>query len=164
MGPWTPVSHDARISTHLDGVVESGSFRRCVTVLSLSEGGFYCEGFDLDFIGPDFRVSLVLDPQGPAWSPTPGAGCWRSRMLDGLDSERLELSAELLYLDLHGGPARSQRKIGLGGRFASPPPAALERLREFVARENFRAREWRVAGGAVPLPKRPSAADGAGEH
>ena len=45
----------------------------------------------------------------------------------------------------------------LGGRFATPAPSAVERLREFVARESFRAREWRVAGGAVPLPPRPPA-------
>ena len=84
-------------------------------------------------------------------------------MLDGLDSERLTLSAELLYLDLHGRPADDDSKIGLGGRVASPSASVLERLREFVARESFRAREWRVAGGAVPLPRRPSVPHGGDE-
>jgi hypothetical protein len=144
-------------------VVESEGFRRCVTVLSLSEGGFYCEGFDLDRIGPVFRLRLVLDPRGPAWSPTPGAGCWRSRMLDGLDSERLELTSKLLYLDLHGEPVAPDRKVGLGARFESLAALALDRLREFVARESFRAREWRVAGGAVPLPRRPPVVNGGDE-
>ena len=151
MGRWIPVSPDARISTHLDGVVESGSFRRCVTVLSLSEGGYYCEGFDLDRVGPVFRLILDLDPRGPAWSPTPGAGCWKSRMLDGLSAERIELSSELLYLDLDGPGGSSPSKVGLGARIASPTGDHLERLREFVARESFRAREWRTAGGAIPL-------------
>ena len=154
MGAWFPVSQDARVSTRLDGVVEGERFRRNLTVLSLSEGGFYGEGFDLDEVDPEFRIRLDLNPRGPTWSPVPGVAGWRSRMLDGLASQTLILPAGLLYLDLAAREREPRAKVGLGGRFADIGQAEREQLREFIARERFRAREWRTAGGAVPVVRR----------
>ena len=154
MGPWIPVRQDARISTHLDGVLEGAGDRCSVTVLSLCEGGFFCEGFELERVGAEFNLRLDLNPVGPAWSPKPGAAGWRSQMLSGLARHTLRLKAELLYLDFCDGTGTATRKVGLGGRFTGMSEAAQDELADFIARESFRERSWRTAFGAIPAPKR----------
>lgn len=153
MGRWFPVRQNARISTRLEALIETGEGRHVVTLLSLSEGGFYCEGFDLHEIGPEFRVRFSLEATSPAWSPTPGAAGWRSRMGAGEPNVQLEVEAELLYLDLGERQSGGETKVGLGARFSGLDEAQLDELQDFIARETFRATEWRTAGGAVPAAR-----------
>jgi hypothetical protein len=153
MGRWFPVRSHARVSTHLDGVLEDASGRRAVTVVSLSEGGCHCEGFDLEEVGERLELSLSLDPAGPSWSPRPAAGGWRSRMLAGLPVVDLRLECEVLYRDTAARERDPEARLGLGLRFVDVAPRTLDELRDFVARETFRAREWRTAGGAVPVAR-----------
>jgi hypothetical protein len=153
MGRWFPVRQNARISTHLEAAIETGGQRHAVTVLSVSEGGVYFEGFDLEPLGESFRLEVCLDPAGPAWSPSPGAAGWRSRLGAGQCAVSLSIDVELLYVDLGEKDENDQAKVRLGGRFAGLSEQDLEHLRDFIARETFRATEWRTAGGAVPVSR-----------
>ena len=49
-----------------------------------------------------------------------------------------------------------ETKVGLGGRFTELGSQELDQLRDFIARESFRATEWRTAGGAVPVSRHPA--------
>jgi hypothetical protein len=124
-----------------------------VTVLSVSEGGVYCEGFDLEPLDESFTLEICLDPAGPAWSPAPGAAAWRSRMGRGACAVSLRVEVELLFVDLAERDETGVAKVGLGGRFTGMTEQERDHLRDFIARETFRATEWRTAGGAVPVSR-----------
>ena len=151
MGRWTPVRQNARLSTRIEATIETGEQRYVVTLLSVSEGGFYCEGFDLDGVDETFHLEFCLDPAGPAWSPTPGAAGWRSKMGGGACAFPLRVGADLLYLMLADQAGDEGERIGLGARFTGMTVRQLDELKDFIARETFRATEWRTAGGAVPV-------------
>jgi hypothetical protein len=155
MGPWIPVRQTARIATHLDAAIEIGEQRHYVKVLSVGQGGVYCEGLDLEPLEESFRLELCLEPGSPAWSPSPGAAGWRSRMCAGVGSYKLRVEVHLLYVDLAERDGNEQAKVGLGGRFIGLTEHDQERLNDFIARESFRATEWRTAGGAVPASRHP---------
>ena len=141
-----PRRHD-RLSTRLLGRVTSETGRVfSVRVLSLSEGGFYAEGLDLDEAGRSVVLDLVLENAGqPSWSPKSGA---RSAVLS---ETPFRGPAELLYLDLGRDAAFGRASIGMGARFGTLREADALALRGFVA-EMLLTRERRAKGGAVPRP------------
>jgi hypothetical protein len=148
MGSRFPLRQHARISTHLHGTLESGSCTYSITVSSLSEAGFYGDGFDLDSVGATVGVKLNLEIS-PEWSPEKVPAEWngpKARL------QEIVCQADVLYLDLGRQAAGAERKVGVGARFEGLSSVSLSLLREFISRQVFRESEWRTAGGAIPMP------------
>lgn len=134
--------HD-RLSTHLPATLVAGGRRVPVTLLSLSEGGFTCEGHGLEAVGPDLVLEATLTPQDAlGWTP-------KSRTSE--EGMRVTAPAELLFVDLPGRDPSAATPTQLGARFADLPEATAASIREFVALELFRRGEWRTRGGGIPL-------------
>lgn len=122
-----------------------------MTIVSLSEAGFACRGFDLQGIEPVFTLRVVLDSRDPDWSPTGlAAATWTPRRKHGPNGVPLRARARLLYLDLD--EAAEPGRVTVGAGFEGLGDEALGALREFISGEVFRAREWRTEGGAIPSP------------
>jgi hypothetical protein len=135
----------------LRGLIVSGAATFPVTVASLSEGGFYCEGPDLEKVASPMRLAVRLESREPSWRPNDPDCPWQGDD-SALEGRLFESMAEVLYLDLYRADAVGSAMVGLGGRFCDLPEEKLEVLREFVSRELFRTRDWRTRGGAVHVP------------
>ena len=147
MERWLPRRQNARVSTHLSGQIENDGRNFHVNIVSLSEAGFFCDGFELDEIGGLFDVSFLLEPKGPAWSPAPGAAHWEGDGGELSAGVPIEAKAEVLYLDLSDQEQLMGSRVGLGARFTAIERPQLRSLRDFIARSAFRETGWRTEGG-----------------
>lgn len=136
-----------RVAMRMPATLESGGREVAVTMVSISEGGFVCEGFGLDELGPDLKLRVLLTPIEDAdWSP--------KHALTATEPLLVELPAELLYVDLPRKAPEEAHPTRLGGRFTDLSEADASALSSFVTLELFRRGEWRTRGGAIPLPSR----------
>jgi hypothetical protein len=152
MSGWFPRRRFPRLALRLSARLEGGGKSHSVTVLSLSEGGFYCEGLGLDVVTGRFDVAIELRSHEPCWRPRDPEEPWRGDLAH-LPTV-LRGAADVLYVDLHRREATGPAAAGLGARFVDLPADRLEVLREFIDRELFRVHEWRTRGGAVHAPPR----------
>ncbi|MEM7243797.1 MAG: PilZ domain-containing protein [Acidobacteriota bacterium] len=149
MRSWFPLRRHERVTTRVGAVVRSGGVELPVSVTSLSEGGFYCRGHELEGVEDSFEIRLRLESAGPDWSPRPGEPGWISPRRQRAQVE-VEASAALLYVDFQDD--QEGGRVGLGARFEHLGEVARAAIREYVQDEIFRVRGWRTAGGGVPMP------------